>query len=132
MILVEYPLVVSTINHTPKKIWVMSQKADHETNRQTIARFDQIINVGAATAGDFERLGISTPQDLIGLNPLDLYRKICEFDRQFHDPCVLDVFIAAIDYMNGNQPRNWWSFTLERKKRFTPEVDRLREKFARS
>ena len=37
------------------------------------------------------------------------------------DPCVLDTFLAVVDFMNGHPPRAWWEFTPERKKRF-PDV----------
>ena len=109
----------------------MARKANHKTDRSTISRFDQIINVGPATSDDFVRMGIDTPQALIGQDPLDLYRQVCSLDRQFHDPCVLDEFMATVDFMNGNRPKTWWSYTPERKKRFTPEVDALRQKYGR-
>ncbi|MBU1659139.1 helix-hairpin-helix domain-containing protein [bacterium] len=32
------------------------------------------------------------------------------------DPCVLDVFMSIIDFMNGNEARVWWDYTKERKK----------------
>jgi hypothetical protein len=51
-------------------------------------------------------------------------------ENKFHDPCVLDVFLATIDYMNGNPPRQWWDYTAKRKKQFSDEVDRLRKKYA--
>ena len=109
----------------------MPRKANHETDRRTIARFNQIINIGPAMSGDFVRLGIASPQALIGRDPLELYRQVCSLDQKFHDPCVLDTYIAAIDYMNGNPPEVWWSYTSERKKRYTEEVDVLREEFGR-
>lgn len=107
----------------------MSRKANHETDRQTIAQFSEIINIGDAMSGDFVRLGIATPQALIGRDPLELYRQVCTVDKSFHDPCVLDVFMATIDFMNGNPPRLWWTFTAERKERFTSNVEALREEF---
>lgn len=109
----------------------MPRKANHDTERQSILKFDQIINIGPAMSSDFDRLGISSPQSLIGKDPLELYQRVCEVDQVFHDPCVLDVFIATIDYMNGNPPRSWWSFTQQRKERYSGEVAILRQKFAR-
>jgi len=109
----------------------MPRKANHKTDRATIARFDQIINVGPATSDDFVRMGIGTPQALIGQDPVKLYQQVCKLDQQFHDPCVLDVFMATVDYMNGNRPQTWWSYTPERKKRYARHVEALRVKFGR-
>ncbi|MCL4152334.1 UNVERIFIED_CONTAM: hypothetical protein GTU68_040309 [Idotea baltica] len=39
-----------------------------------------------------------------------------------HDPCVLDVLIAAVDYMNGNPPQKWWAYTAERKKKYNDKL----------
>ena len=106
-------------------------KADHKTDRQSVSRFDQIVNIGPAMSRDFERMGFKCPQELIGQDPVELYRKVCKVDQQFHDPCVLDVFIATVDYMNGNRPRQWWDYTGQRKRLFSNEVDQLRAKYPR-
>ncbi|MFK7769093.1 MAG: helix-hairpin-helix domain-containing protein [Mariniblastus sp.] len=107
----------------------MAKKSNHQTDRQSIAKFEQIINVGPATAGDFDRLGITKPQQLIGQDPVKLYRKICSVDNLFHDPCVLDVFLATIDFMNGNKPQAWWKYTNQRKEQFADEVEKIRSKY---
>ena len=101
-------------------------KATHATDRSSIHDFCQIINVGRATADDFRRMGYQRPQQLIGLDPLDLYQRLCRQDDVFHDPCVLDVLIATIDYMNGNPPKKWWEYTDDRKQKYAGEVDALR------
>ncbi|MEM9940556.1 MAG: helix-hairpin-helix domain-containing protein [Planctomycetota bacterium] len=106
----------------------MAMKADHFTERSSIERFDQIVNVGPAMSDDFERLGLEGPKDLIGKNAMDLYEQICEVDQTFHDPCVLDVYMATIDYMNGNPPQAWWKFTGHRKKKYEKEVNLLRQR----
>ena len=95
-----------------------ANKATHETDRGQITDFCRIINVGPATAGDFDDLGIHTPQNLIGQDPAEMYTRLCEITKIRHDPCVLDVFMAAVDYMNGNPPQVWWKYTDERKKRY--------------
>ena len=35
---------------------------------------------------------------------------------RLHDPCVLDTFMAAHDFMNGGFAQPWWHFTEQRKK----------------
>ncbi len=106
-------------------------KATHDTDRQQIGGFQEIINIGPAMEQDFQRLDLTSPQQLIGQDPLQLYQAICRLDHTFHDPCVLDTYLAAVDFMNGNPPRQWWDYTAERKKRFSNEVDQLRQQYGR-
>ena len=106
-------------------------KANHRTNRQSIRRFEEIINVGPAFVEAFGLLGLKNPQDLIGKEPEVLYRRLVEKTNKFYDPCVLDVFIATIAYMDGNPPKVWWEFTSQRKRQFTYLVDELRNQYER-
>lgn len=101
-------------------------KATHETERSQVSNLTDIVGVGPSIAGDFQLLGINTPQELIGQDPMQLYHAIIEKTGHFHDPCVLDVFMAAVDFMNGNKPQNWWHYTSERKLKYTKDVDALR------
>ena len=107
----------------------LSAKATHDTDRQSVKRLQSIINVGPSIASDFGRIGITTPQELIGRDPLILYKAICRKDKAFHDPCVLDVVMSCVDYMNGGKPRKWWEFTEIRKEKYTDDVDELRRQF---
>ena len=36
------------------------------------------------------------------------------------DPCVLDTFMAATDFMRGAQPTPWWHYTAQRKQTYGP------------
>ncbi len=107
----------------------MMKKSLHSTPRGEVAEFEQIKNIGPALADDFRRLKLKRPQDLIAKDPLDLYRKICKTDKVFHDPCVLDCFISAVEFMNGKPPKVWWSFTRQRKKLYAEEVQLLRQRY---
>jgi DNA transformation protein len=78
-------------------------------------RLTDIPHVGSAIAADLRCLGIDTPQDVRGMNPVAAYEDLCQGTGQRHDPCVLDVFMAAHDFMNGGAPRPWWTFTAQRK-----------------
>ncbi|MFL5329902.1 MAG: helix-hairpin-helix domain-containing protein [Gemmataceae bacterium] len=86
------------------------------TSSRSIANFRDIPNVGPATVGDFETLGLRSPGDLVGKDPYALYDKLCRVTGQRHDPCAIDVFIAAVRYMEGGPKRPWWHFTTERKR----------------
>ncbi|WP_022976607.1 helix-hairpin-helix domain-containing protein [Nevskia ramosa] len=88
-------------------------KARHITEAR---RFTDLPNIGPAMAGDFVQLGLKQPQDLRGADPLRLYRKLCKLTGQRQDPCVLDTFIAAVDFANGAAAKPWWAYTAERKR----------------
>ena len=49
---------------------------------------------------------------------LALYRRLCEATGQRQDPCVLDTFMAATDFMRGAPAAPWWKYTAERKATF--------------
>ena len=85
-------------------------------DRATVARLEQLPNIGMAIAEDLRMLGIEHPQQLIGQDPLQLWQALGQKTGQRHDPCVLDTFMAAVDFMEGGEPRPWWSFTAERKR----------------
>ncbi len=84
---------------------------------ESATRLQQIPNVGPATEADLLRLGIDCPAKLVGQDAVDLYRRLCELDGQGHDPCVIDVFLAAIHFMETGESRPWHAFTDERRKR---------------
>ena len=108
------------------------KKADTSTDRKTLEGFQQIVNIGPALEADFRSINLNSPQDLIDQDPLELYQQLCHSQRLFHDPCVLDCFMAAVSYMNGNAPQTWWKFTAERKKRYANEVNELRQQYSRT
>lgn len=81
-----------------------------------LARLEEIPNVGPAVAADLRRLGINQPADLPGRDPYGLYDDLCRITGQKHDPCLLDTFIAAVRFMEGEPKKPWWKYTAERKK----------------
>lgn len=83
-------------------------------------RLEQLPNVGPAMAGDLRGLGILHPADLHGQDAYQLYRRLEAASGKRQDPCVLDTFMAIVDFMNGAAPRPWWAYTPERKRRHGP------------
>ncbi len=79
-------------------------------------RFVDLPNVGPATAADFVLLGLKRPADLVGRDPYELYERLSRLTRSKQDPCVLDVFMAVVDYVGGAPKRPWWKYTAERKR----------------
>jgi|GEM_PF-194945 len=84
-------------------------------DRLAVTRLEQLPNIGKAMAADLRLIGIERPQQLIGCDPLVLFRTLEEQARQRHDPCVLDTFMAAIHFMESGEALPWWSFTAQRK-----------------
>jgi hypothetical protein len=80
-----------------------------------VRSFADIPNIGPAMIKDFTLLGIKNPQALKRKNPYTLYKELCVKTKTRHDPCVLDTFIAAVDFMRGAPARPWWHYTKERK-----------------
>lgn len=76
---------------------------------------EQLPNIGPSIAADLRRLGVQHPQQLAALDAFALYRGLCELSGQRQDPCVLDTFLAACDFMRGAEPRPWWTYTAGRK-----------------
>ncbi|MBI9083493.1 MAG: helix-hairpin-helix domain-containing protein [Desulfobacterales bacterium] len=85
-------------------------------NRKSVARLEALPNIGKAIAEDLRSIGIDHPGKLIGKDPFELYEALCSKSGKQVDPCVIDVFMAVVDFMEGGDPRPWWAFTDERKK----------------
>src|SRR5262245_29789401 len=81
-----------------------------------VARLEEIPNVGPAVAADLRQLGVTTPSELPGRDPYAMYDDLCRLTGQRHDPCLLDTFIAAVRYMEGEPKQPWWKYTAERKR----------------
>jgi Pathogenicity locus len=76
---------------------------------------EQLPNIGPSLAGDLRLLGIRHPRELTGRDPFVLYQALCAKTGRRQDPCVLDTFMAATDFMRGAAPTPWWHYTRERK-----------------
>jgi len=85
-------------------------------NRQTVSKLTDLPNIGKVIAVDLRLVDIQHPQDLIGKNAYQLHDQLCRATGENKDPCVIDVFLAVIDFMEGGYPVPWWKFTAERKK----------------
>ena len=79
---------------------------------------EQLPNIGPALAADLRLIGIQTPAELRGKDPFVLYQKLCAATGQRQDPCVLDTFMAATDFMRGAPAAPWWKYTPQRKALF--------------
>ncbi len=86
------------------------------TNYKNIKIFEEIPNIGPRIAHDFQTLKIQKPSDLAKQDAFKMYAKLQKITNSKQDPCVLDTFMAAVDFMNGTTARPWWHYTPKRKR----------------
>jgi len=79
------------------------------------AALEELPNIGPTLARDLRLIGIDRPEALKDKDALQLYRDLCAVKGKRQDPCVLDTFIAAVDFMQGADPAPWWTYTKARK-----------------
>ena len=85
-----------------------------------VKELEDLPNIGKSITADFKLLGIHKPEDLRGKDAFTLYDTLCSITEKRQDPCVIDVFMSAISFVNGGPALPWCHFTDERKKRMTP------------
>jgi hypothetical protein len=79
---------------------------------------EQLPNIGPSLAADLRLLGVLHPRELATQDAYALYRALCAKTGKRQDPCVLDTFIAATEFMRGAEPRPWWTYTAQRKAQY--------------
>ncbi len=79
---------------------------------------EQLPNIGPSIAADLRSIGVNHPRDLAARDALALYQELCRTSGKRQDPCVLDTFMAATDFMRGAEPRPWWVYTAQRKAQY--------------
>ena len=85
-------------------------------DREKVSRLEDLPNIGEAAAADLYLIGVHHPKDLIGKEPFQMYERLCSMSGRRHDPCVIDVFMSVVHFMEGGASLPWWSFTESRKK----------------
>lgn len=95
-----------------------------DARRHEVTELEHIPNVGPSIAADFRLLGIATPGGLRGQDPYALYDRLCALTKVRQDPCVLDVFLAAVRFMEGKPAKPWWAYTAERKRELAKRAAR--------
>jgi ATP/maltotriose-dependent transcriptional regulator MalT len=93
-------------------------KAPKATSAAECQTLEQLPNIGPSLAADLRLIGIHKPADLRGKDAFVLYQQLCAATGQRQDPCVLDTFMAATDFMRGAPAAPWWTYTPQRKALF--------------
>ncbi|NQT36680.1 MAG: mitomycin resistance protein [Planctomycetes bacterium] len=87
--------------------------------RRELKDLEQLPNIGPALAAKLRLLGIAQPADLCGRDPYVMYEELNQLTGRRVDPCVLDVFLAVVRFMDGQPAKPWWKFTPQRKRELT-------------
>ncbi|MGD0590896.1 MAG: helix-hairpin-helix domain-containing protein [Bacteroidota bacterium] len=82
---------------------------------KNVKELGDLPNIGKSITADLKLLGIHRPEDLRSKDAFALYNTLCGITGKRQDPCVLDVFMSAISFVNGGPALPWWHFTAERK-----------------
>ncbi len=94
--------------------WTLSKK-----ERAKARELEDLVSVGPATRRHLASLGVHTVSDLAQRDPEALYRKLCRRTKKRVDPCVLDVYRAAVaqaqDPELPDEKRLWWYWSRVRK-----------------
>jgi len=85
--------------------------------RATFTQLEELPNIGPAIAAKLRRIDVLEPSDLVGRDPYLLFEELGARTGERHDPCLLDVLIAATRFMGGGPEKPWWAYTAERKAR---------------
>ena len=84
-------------------------------SRTDIKSLQEIPNIGKTIEKYLNIIGVNSPKQLIGKDPYEMYNELCNATNKKHDPCLIDVFISAVRYIQGGPPKKWWEYTEERK-----------------
>ena len=99
---------------------MVAMKSPKASSPAGCQRLEQLPNIGPAMAADLRALGIAHPTELVGRDAFALYQALCAHTGKRQDPCVLDTFMAATDFMRGAAPAPWWAYTALRRQVYGP------------
>jgi hypothetical protein len=82
-------------------------------------KLSDLISIGPAGLKDFKLLKISDVEQLAKQDPAELYERLSSITNSYQDPCVFDVFKAAIEQAKNPdlapEKRSWWYWSRVRK-----------------
>ncbi|MBM3115258.1 helix-hairpin-helix domain-containing protein [Jeongeupia naejangsanensis] len=88
-----------------------------KVDRARVHTLEDLPNIGKACAADLRLIGITAPAMLVGRDPYELYDLLCVATAMRQDPCMIDVLVSVVRFMDGEPPQPWWAYTAERKAR---------------
>jgi len=80
-----------------------------------VEKLGDLRNVGKAALRDFALLGVVSVHQLADEDARELYQRLSLLTNARQDPCVEDVFAAAIHQARTGEALPWWDFSRKRK-----------------
>lgn len=80
------------------------------------AQLEDLPNIGKAIAADLRSIGILTPGQLAGCEPLAVFRALAAVMGHRHDPCVLYVLLSVQHFLESGAALPWWQFAGQGRK----------------
>jgi hypothetical protein len=80
------------------------------------AKLEDLPSIGKSIAADLRAIGILTPRQLAGRDPLAIFIELAGVMGRRHDPCVLYTLMSARHYLESGEKVPWWQFTEQGKK----------------
>jgi hypothetical protein len=74
-----------------------------KVQRDKVSKLEDLPNIGKAMATDLRGIGIRVPGQLVGSNAFKMYEALCARTGVRQDPCVLDVFMSIVHFMDGGE-----------------------------
>jgi hypothetical protein len=78
-----------------------------KVQRDKVFKLEDLPNIGKAMARDLRGIGIREPGQLVGNNAFKMYEALCDRTCVRQDPCVLDVFMSIVHFMDGGEALPW-------------------------
>ena len=72
-------------------------------------------NVGKAIALDLVSIGVNSPDDVRGREPMDMFNALKVPMGKRHDPCVYYTLLSVKHFLDTGKRLPWWSFTARGK-----------------
>jgi len=85
------------------------------TKSNILKKLTTLPNVGKAIAADLLSIGISSPDDIKGKDPLKIFNELKQVMNQRHDPCVYYTLLSVQHFMDTGESLPWWKFTAKGK-----------------
>jgi hypothetical protein len=81
-----------------------------------MTRLEGLPNIGKTIAKYLRLISIQAPDQLKGQDPYQMFERLAQVSGRPYDPCLLDVFISVVRFVDGGPPCPWWHYTAERKR----------------
>ena len=80
-----------------------------------LLRLTKLPNVGKAIALDLVSIGVNSPNDFRGREPMDMFNALKVPMGKRYDPCVYYTLLSVKHFLDTGERLPWWSFTARGK-----------------